>query len=68
MLAWPPTDLPAALRRRAAVAVVIGLLAFGRPAPSAWVFQTPPAVVRVQTCNRAAEAWRSLFPARPAPN
>lgn len=68
MLARPAIDLPEAPRRRAAVSVVFGLLAFGRPDPSAWVFQTPPAVVRVQTCTRAAEAWRSLFPARPDPN
>lgn len=63
-----PPDLPSAWRRRAAVAVVVGMLAFGRPAPRPWVLRSPPAVVRVESGNRAADAWRALVPARPAPN
>ena len=54
-----PPDLPSAWRRRAAVAVVVGMLAFGRPAPRPWVLRSPPAVVRVESGNRAADAWRA---------
>jgi len=58
----------AALRRKAAVAVLIGMLTVGRHEVSLWLVHTPPAVVRVRTVDPAAEAWRALFPTRPAPN
>ncbi len=58
----------AALRRRAAVGVLVGMLTLGRPEPSRWLLHTPPAVVRVRTDDAAADAWRALFPSRPAPN
>lgn len=57
-----------ALRRKAAVAVLIGMLTVGRYETSLWPLRTPVAVVRVRTVDPAAEAWRSLFPSRPAPN
>ncbi|TVR88372.1 MAG: hypothetical protein EA416_13425 [Trueperaceae bacterium] len=58
----------AALRRKAAVAVLIGMLTIGRHEASMWLVPPPPAVVRVRTVDPAAEAWRALFPSRPAPN
>jgi hypothetical protein len=58
----------AALRRKAAVSVLVGLLTLGRPEPSRWALVTPPAVVRVRTSDAAAEAWRALFPTRPPAN
>lgn len=58
----------AGLRRRAAVAMLIGLLTVGGHDTSPWSIRTPPAVVRVRSVDPAAEAWRALFPSRPAPN
>jgi hypothetical protein len=56
------------LRRRAAVAVLVGLLTVGRHETSALSIRTPPAVVRVRSVDPATEAWRALFPTWPAPN
>jgi hypothetical protein len=56
------------VQRRMTVAAVVGLLTFGAPAPRAVTLAGPPAVVRVQVSSPGAEAWRALFPARPAPN
>ena len=50
------------LRRRLVTAVVVGLLAFGAPAPRTLPLRLPPALVRVQAePSPGALAWRQFF-------
>lgn len=55
-------DVRTTLRGRLLAGVVVGLLAFGAPAPRAVPLQLPPALVRVQEPPTAgAVAWREFF-------
>jgi hypothetical protein len=56
------------VQRRLATVVLVGMLAFGTPVRRPVTLTMPPAVVRVQTTSAGAEAWRGIFPERPAPN
>jgi hypothetical protein len=55
-------DVRTALRGRLLAGVVVGLLAFGAPAPRAVPLRLPPALVRVQAPpTPGALAWREFF-------
>ena len=55
-------DARTVLRSRLLAGVVVGLLAFGAPAPRTVALRLPPALVRVQEPpTPGAVAWRAFF-------